>query len=141
LGGHINNYYSSDSHETRSFYTNLALKIIVIMPTVSTALLRQGKKWKTTSVLFLTTVGVSDAPGGVVDANSLVLLKVGVGLLTAGGGPSGGVGSFGTGDVAVARRLTLACCLLAAVLAGGVWLVGKLLPSIRDGPDPKGGTI
>ena len=50
--------------------------------------------------------GVSDAPGGVVDANCLLLLRVGVGLLTAGRGPSGGVGSRGTGDVAVAHRLT-----------------------------------
>ena len=57
-------------------------------------------------------MGVSDAPGGVVDANHL-LLKVGVGLLTAGGGPSGGVGSRGAGDVAVARRLTLSSGLLS----------------------------
>ena len=40
-------------------------------------------------------VGVSNAPGGMVDANRLLLLKDGVGLLTAGGGPSGGVGCRG----------------------------------------------
>ena len=53
-------------------------------------------------------VGVSNAPGGVVDANHLLLLKNGVGLLTAGGGPSGGVG-----DVAGAHRLTLSGGLLS----------------------------
>ena len=52
-------------------------------------------------------VGVSDAPEGVVDANRLLLLRFGVGLLTVGGGPSGGVGSIGAGDVVVAPRLTL----------------------------------
>ena len=45
--------------------------------------------------------------GGVVDANGLFLLRVGVGLLTVGGGPSGGVGCIGAGDVVVDRRLTL----------------------------------
>ena len=58
-------------------------------------------------------MGVSDTPGGVVDANRLLLLRVGIGLLTAGGGPSGGVGSRGAGDVAVARRLTLSSGLLS----------------------------
>ena len=43
-------------------------------------------------------MGVSDAPWGVVDANRLLLLKDGVGLLTAGGGPSGGVGCRGAGE-------------------------------------------
>ena len=74
------------------------------------------QKCKTTSVQFLnsSTVGVLDAPGGVVDANRLLLLKVGVGLLTAGGGPSGGgVGCHGAGDVVVARRLTLSGGLLS----------------------------
>ena len=51
-------------------------------------------------------MGVSSAPGGVVDANRLLLLKDGVGLLTAGGGPLGGVGCRGAGDMAGARRLT-----------------------------------
>ena len=58
-------------------------------------------------------VGVSNTPGGVVDANCLLLLKDGVGLLTAGGGPSGGVGCRGAGDVAGARRLTLSGGLLS----------------------------
>ena len=49
-------------------------------------------------------MGVSNAPGGVVDANRLLLLRDGVGLLTAGGG---GVGCRGAGDVAGARRLTI----------------------------------
>ena len=53
------------------------------------------------------TVGVSDALGGVVDTNGLFLLRVGVGLLTVGGGPSGGVGCIGAGDMAVDRHLTL----------------------------------
>ena len=57
-------------------------------------------------------VGVSDAPGGVVDANR-PLLKVRVGLLTAGGGPSGGVSRHGAGDEAVARHLTLTSGLLS----------------------------
>ena len=87
------------------------------MPTVSTAILQSssGQKCKTTSVQFLnsSTVGVSNAPGGVVDANRLLLLKDGVGLLTAGGGPSGGVGCRGAGDVAGARRLTLSGGLLS----------------------------
>ena len=52
-------------------------------------------------------MGVSNAPGGVVDANRLLLLRDGVGLLTAGGGPSGGVGCRGAGDMAGAQRLTL----------------------------------
>ena len=43
-------------------------------------------------------MGVSNAPWGVVDANHL-LLRDGVGLLTAGGGPLGGVGCHGAGDV------------------------------------------
>ena len=45
------------------------------------------------------------APGGVVDANCLLLLKDGVGLLTDGGGHSGGVGCCGASDVAGARGL------------------------------------
>ena len=48
-------------------------------------------------------VGVSNAPWGVIDTNRL-LLKDGVGLLTAGGGPSGGVGCRVAGDVVGARR-------------------------------------
>ena len=44
-------------------------------------------------------MGVSNAPGGVVDANRLLLLK-------DGGGPSGGVGCRGAGDVAEPRRTT-----------------------------------
>ena len=58
-------------------------------------------------------MGVSNAPWGVVDANRLLLLKDGVGLLTAGGGPSGGVGCRGAGDVVGARRLTLSSGLLS----------------------------
>ena len=58
-------------------------------------------------------MGVSDATWGVVDANRLLLLKDGVGLLTAGGGPSGGVGCRGAGDVVGARRLTLSGGLLS----------------------------
>ena len=81
---------------------------------------------------------MSDAPGGVVDANRL-LLKVGVGLLTAGGGPSGGVGCRGAGDVGVAGRLTLSSGLLSwPQFSRGAWLVGRLLLNVRDGPDPKG---
>ena len=45
-------------------------------------------------------VGMSNTPGGVVDATLLLLLKVGVGLLSAGGSPSGGVGRRGVNDVA-----------------------------------------
>ena len=56
--------------------------------------------------MYSSTVGVSDATWGVVDANRL-LLKDGVGLLTASGGPSGGVGCRGASDVVGARRLTL----------------------------------
>ena len=51
-------------------------------------------------------MGVSNTPGGMVDANHLLLLKVGVGLLSAGGGPLGGVGCRGAGDIAGAGRLT-----------------------------------
>ena len=40
-------------------------------------------------------MGVSNAPGGVVDTYRLLLLKDGVGLLTAGGGPLGRVGRRG----------------------------------------------
>ena len=58
-------------------------------------------------------MGVSDALGSVVDANGLLLLRVGVGLLTVGGGASGGVGLIGAGDVALARRLTLGSGLLS----------------------------
>ena len=50
-------------------------------------------------------VGVSNAPGGLIDANRL-LLRDGVG---AGGGPSGGVGC----EVGGARRLTLSSGLLS----------------------------
>ena len=45
-------------------------------------------------------------PGGVVDANRLLLLKVGVGLLTAGEGLSGGVSCRGASDMAVAHCLS-----------------------------------
>ena len=90
-------------------------------------------------------MGVSDATWGVIDANRLLLLKDGVGLLTAGGGPSGGVGCRGAGDVVGARRLTLSGGLLSlgrgSLGGGGGWLVGGLLPSLRDGPDPKGGEL
>ena len=84
---------------------------------------------------------MSDASGGVVDANRLLLLKVGVGLLTAGGGPSGGVSCRGAGDVGVAGRLTLSGSLLSLGRGslGGAWLIGQLLLSVCDGPDPKGG--
>ena len=58
-------------------------------------------------------MGVSNTPWGVVDANRL-LLKDGVGLLTA-----GGVGYREAGDVVGVCR-AVACCLLAAVLSGGV---------------------
>ena len=57
-------------------------------------------------------MGVSNAPDrGVIDANRLLLLKVGVGLLSASGGPSGGVGRRGAGVVAGAGRLTLSGAL------------------------------
>ena len=46
----------------------------------------------------------------MVDANRLLLFK---GLLTAGGGPSGGVGCHGANDVAVAHRLTQSGGLLS----------------------------
>ena len=88
-------------------------KIINIMPTVSTAMLQSSlgkKKAKLqvySSYIVSSTVGVSDALGGVVDVTRRFLLRVGVGLLTAGGGPSGGFGLIGTGDVAVSVRLTL----------------------------------
>ena len=65
------------------------------------------------SYIVSSTVGVSNAPGGVVDANRLLLLRDGVGLLTAGGGPSGGVGCRGAGDVAGVRCLTLSSGLLS----------------------------
>ena len=52
-------------------------------------------------------------PGGMVNTNHLLLLKDGVGLLTAGGGPLGGVGYRRAGDVAGAHRLTLSSCLLS----------------------------
>ena len=88
-----------------------------IMPTVSTTLLQSssGQKYRTTNVHFLnsSTVSVSNAPKGTVDANRLLLLKDGIGLLTAGGGPSGAVGCCEAGDVAGARRLTLSGDLLS----------------------------
>ena len=56
-------------------------------------------------------VGVSNAIGGVVDTNHLLLLSIGVGLLAAGGGPS--VGCNGTGDMVVACRLTLGSGLVS----------------------------
>ena len=52
------------------------------------------------SWIVSSTVGVPNAPGGVADTNRLLLLKDGVGLLTAGGGPSGGFGCCGAGDMA-----------------------------------------
>ena len=61
------------------------------------------------SLIVSFTVDVFDAPGGVVNTNRL-LLKVGVGLMTAG---RGGVDCRGTGDVAVARCLTLNSDLLS----------------------------
>ena len=64
------------------------------------------------SYIVSSTVGVSDALGGVVDANRLLLLRVGVGLLTVGGGSSGGVGSIGASDMVVARCLTLGSSLV-----------------------------
>ena len=64
-------------------------------------------------------VGVSDTLGGVVDANHPLLLRVGVGLLTVGGGPSGGVGSIGAGDIVAARRLTLGSGLVYVFLGRG----------------------
>ena len=69
-------------------------------------------------------VGMSDVPGGVVNANHLLLFRVGVGLLTAGGGPSGGAS-----DVAVARCLTLEQWPVVSWprFSRGVWLIGQLL--------------
>ena len=61
------------------------------------------------SLIVSFTVDVFDAPGGVVDTNHL-LLKVGVGLTTTG---RGGVDCRGTGDMAVARCLTLNSDLLS----------------------------
>ena len=85
-------------------------------------------------------MGVSNAPGGVVDANRLLLFKVGVGLLSAGGGPSGGVGRHGAGDVAGACRLSLSGVSWPR-FSWGVWLKGWLLLTFHDGPDPKGGEL
>ena len=85
---------------------------------------------------------MSDAPGGMVDANRLLLLRVGVGFLTAVGGPSGGVGSCGASDVAVAHRLTEQWPVVSwPRFSQGVWLVGRLLLSICDSLDPKGGEL
>ena len=121
--------HNTDSHETRSCYTNLALFLSMknnhhnaYSSDCSTAVF-VGEKCKITNVQFLNSssaVGVSDAPGGVVDANRMLLLRVGVGLLTAGGGPSGGVGRRGAGDVAaVARRLTLSSVSWPRFSGGG----------------------
>lgn len=59
------------------------------MPTVSTAL----QKCKFTSAQFLnsSTIDVCDVLGGVVDANGLLHLSIGVDL-TVSGSASGGVG-------------------------------------------------
>ena len=51
--------------------------------------------------------------GGVVDANRQLLHKDGVGLLTAGVGPLGGVSCRGASDVAVAHCLNLSSGLLS----------------------------
>ena len=50
-------------------------------------------------------VGVSDAPGGVVITNHLLLLKARLGLMTVGRVASGGIGCRRAGDVVVTRRL------------------------------------
>ena len=49
----------------------------------------------------------------LVDANGLLHLRVGVGLVTVGGGALGEVGRMRAGDVAVAHRLTLGSCLMS----------------------------
>ena len=51
-------------------------------------------------------VGVSDAPGGVVITNHLLLLKARLGLMTVSGVASGGIGCSRAGDVVVT------CCLV-----------------------------
>ena len=76
------------------------------MPTVLQS--SSGQKCKTTSVQSLYSQfygGRVRRSWGVVNANGPLLLRVGVGFLTAGGGPSGGVSCNGAGDLAVA------CCL------------------------------
>ena len=95
------------------------------MPTVLTTVLQSssGQKCKLqvySSYTLSSTVGVSDVLGGMVDANGPLLMRVGVGLLTAGGGPLGGVSCNGASDMVVASRLTPGSGLLAVVLSEGV---------------------
>ena len=98
----------------KNYYVLLSLVVSIHMKHPCLLQSSSGQKYKTTSVEFLnsSTVGVSNTPGGggpggVVNAKHLFLFKVGVGLLTAGRGPSGGVSCHGASDVAVARHLTL----------------------------------
>ena len=115
------------------------------MPTGSTAMLQSSsgqKKCKTTSVQYLYSqfyvVGVSYALVGMVDANRH-LLRVGVGLLTASRGHSGCFGLTGAGDVAVSVHPTLGNGLMSLGCSSQrVWLVGGLILSVCNGPDPKG---
>ena len=107
----------TNSHETRSYYTNCIISLNerncnnTYSLDCSTAVFL-GQKCKTTSVQVFSSymVGVSDAPGGT---NYLLLLKIGVGLLTASGGPLGGIICHGAGEVGVAHCLTLSGVLLS----------------------------
>ena len=66
-------------------------------------------------------MGMSNAPGAW---STLTACSFSVGLLSAGGGPSGGVGGHEAGDVAGACHLTLnggLLSLLTVVISG--WLI------------------
>ena len=78
-------------------------------------------------------VGVSNALGGMVNASSLLRLRVGVSLLTAGGGTLGGVSRIGAGDVTFVHRLTLGSGLLSL---GRGSLGGVACRLVRTCPPP-----
>ena len=100
-----------DSHETRPCYANLAFNLflstkilMIIRPTVdcSTAVSIRVEIQVSSMVI---QVGVSDAPGGVININHLLLLKARLGLMTVGRVASGGIGCRRAGDVVVTRHL------------------------------------
>ena len=69
------------------------------------------------------TVGVSNAPGAW---SILTACSFSVGLLSASGGPSGGVGGGGAGDVAGACCLTLNGGLLSLLNHGSLGVAHRV---------------
>lgn len=91
-------------NQVTSIQQIIIIKIIIILPTVLTALLQSSteQECKTISTQFLNYMysvlwWVSNASGCVIDVNCLLLRNDGVGLLTTGGGSLGGVGCCGDG--------------------------------------------